>query len=169
MTEFHDLPAETRRMLEKQFPGVAGVRLGFSAAMLKQQRAWPDPCPVSEEELRGEIQALVDGFKALQDRGRKLFDKLPNPPDAEFKGEMPTSVYYTLTDALSIFIDDMPDILCGVERGLGETPEGLLGEWLSSQLKCCGRGSKEPGAGRALLRLIRALDVEEGGHEAAAE
>ncbi len=159
--KIHDLPAEARRKLTERYPGLAAERLGLSAAIHQQQTAWPAECPLSEPELRGEIRALLDGLKALQDRAEALYARLPDPPDAEIEGEMPQSIYGALTDAASMAGGNTPEILKYLDSRLRETPESLCGEWLGEQLERCGGLTGDPGAARALLTLARALATAE--------
>ncbi len=167
------VPLEARRELLGRFTKTArrirrGVRMEFADDLHAGQIAWPEACPLSEAEVRGEIEALYGEVKtiygeleALRNRARKLYDKLPEPPDAEFKDEVPRSIYYALTDAVSMIMDTPEDALSYVEDLLAETPERLRRQWLRSQVEKCLDVINDPESDEPLEKLVSLLCGEE--------
>ena len=154
--------------------GNDGMRLAFSfpETMEAQQRAWPEDAPLSEAELRSELQAIVDAFNALHARAGKLCEKLPPLPEAELDDEVPRGLYFALADALDC-AQSGGDLLEYLESALEATPESLRAEWLQRRLRDPLMDlMAEEGSGieplDVLTRLIRTLSREvgmEGGAE----
>ncbi len=71
----------------------SGVRLVFPESIDAGQRVWPEQCPLSEPELRAEVQAIFDRAKALEVEVRTLKEhagKIRNVEDsaAESRGRV---------------------------------------------------------------------------------
>ena len=161
MTTEYEVPEEIRRRLIACFPGTAGKKFSIYETMHEQQIAWPVECSHSETEIRDELKALVDGFKALRDRARVLFAGLPEPPDAEFESEVPPSVYFTLVDAVALAEENTSDILEFLDKRVTATAESLRNEWLITLLERTGEwpnGKKVSEAIEKLARVVRKTD-----------
>ncbi len=168
------IPAEERRKLLRRLTKTArrigrGVRVEFAEDLLARQIAWPETCPLSEPELRGEIETLNGELKAifgqmeaLSSRAKELYKRLPEPSRAEHR-EVPESLYYAVTDALSAIADTPEDAVSYVEERLAETPESLRQRWLRYELKKCLDVINDPESEESLERLVNLLcgeDVE---------
>ncbi len=145
MAKVYELSDELHRQMLTCFPWCVGepsdrrMRFGFREKIHAQQTAWPAQCPLSEANLRAEIRALSDSAKALEERARKLFARLPEPPHAEYECEVPPSLYFTLVDAVVAAEDDAQTLREELDDGLAATPESLRDKWLSSQLSRIGK------------------------------
>ncbi len=124
----------------------AGLRLELPQSILAGQTGWPEDCPMSEPELRAEVQTLLDDAKALQeslealkDSARELYARLPEAASAELEGELPPSIYFALVDCVSFIIDeDGVNGITGIsylEERLDDTPETMRIDWLKYHLK----------------------------------
>ncbi len=94
-----EIPERLRRELVETFSKTArvlsdsGIRIVFPESIRARQTAWPEDCPLSEPELRAEVQAIVDDPAALEDeeglseRAQELYSRLPQPPIAESERE----------------------------------------------------------------------------------
>ncbi len=166
------IPHEVRRELLRRLTKTArrigrGVRMEFAEDVHALQIAWPEACPLSEPELRGEIETLQGELKAiygeieaLSNRARELYERLPEPPSAE-DSEVPQSLYFALTDALDAIADTPEDALSYVEKRLAETPESLRQEWLRDELKECLDVTYDSESEESLETLVRMLCGEE--------
>ncbi len=132
-----------------------GIRLEFPQAIRDGQTAWPEDCPLSETEMRGEIEGIVDDLAALETRIRELNRRLPAPPEEE-SGARPFSIYYALTDGVSLLEDD-PGALGYVRERLAATPESLRSEWLKYQLMDCLEVMSDTDTKKQLEKLARLL------------
>ncbi len=163
MTKVYELSDELHRQKMACFPWCVGepsdpkMRSGFREKIHAQQIAWPAKCPLSESELREEIKALSDSAKALEDRARGLYARLPEPPDAEFEGEVPPSLYFVLVVAVAVAEDYAQNLREELDRGLAATPERLRDKWLSSQLSRIGRHPRGREADKASDRVVGAV------------
>ncbi len=167
------IPLEVRRELLGRLTKAAGrirrgVRMEFAEDLHAAQIAWPEACPLSEADLRGEIEALYGKLKtiygeveALSNRARELYQKLPESPQAEFDGEVPRSIYYALTDALTMIGDTPEDASSYVGDLLAETPESLRRQWLRSEIKKSLEVINDPESDERLEGLVRMLCGEE--------
>ncbi len=150
----------------------SGVRLVFPESIDAGQRVWPEQCPLSEPELRAEVQAILDRAKALEvevrtlkEHAGKIYARLPKIPPAEIEGELPRGIYYALADCLSFIIDK--DGLRGyfdfsyIEDGLTATPASMRTEWLEQHMERCLGWRKSVETGDPLEELLAALGTEE--------
>ncbi len=99
--------------------------------------AWPEDCPLSEVELRAEMRTVAADIRALDQRVRALFERLPEPAEYDDlevhdRREFPTGVYYELHFALFGLLEE------GLwsetaEEALEQTPESLRQRWLEER------------------------------------
>lgn len=106
----------------------------FPQALTDFQLAWPHDCPLSEEELRREVEELGAQMKALRRRAQELRDLLPEGPcHGEMYESLPPSIYFELTDGIDSVLDPM---LAFTEQRIAEilteTPQNLAFKWLST-------------------------------------
>ena len=141
-----------------------GLRLTFPESICAAQTAWPEDCPLSEPELRAQIgailadrQAVQGRMQALRERARALYVTLPEVAPAEVEGDLPQSVYYALTDALSCIIDDDRDDLGYAEKKFADTPASLRARWLGYHLAKLADNFTSPEVGLTLDELVDAL------------
>ena len=169
-----EVPASARRALLRRFAQTLdqlthrGMRFvfHFPEAIRAQQTAWPENCPLSETELRREVQALRDAGATLEQRGRELYARLPEPPRAELVEFRPLTLYEEFHGALGHFADvGLKWCLEGLERALSETPQSLRAVWLEFELKQCLDVLGDSATKTLVPRLVRELcrqDGEEG-------
>ncbi len=171
-----DLPPRVRQKLAEAFTmtartlSAAGMRLVLPDSIYAGQTAWPEDSPLSEPELRAEVQAIVNDAKvleervgALRERARELYERLPQTPLAEGELDLPQSIYYALADALSCVINDGLDELSYLERKLADTPESLRADWLSYHVGQCVEPFRAPEFAEELERLMAVLSREDAG------
>jgi len=108
-----------------------GLRLSFPDSIKAAQLAWPEDAPLTEPELRREVQALYDDVKAVQDRATKLHARLPEVTSAEINQEAPQSLYYVLNAAVHATTEDFDRFYAYLEEMLSATPDSLLLDWVS--------------------------------------
>lgn len=165
-----ELPPNLHRELRKRLVETAaklsasGLRLELPEAVRTAQTAWPEDCPLSEPELRAEVQSIFDAARALEDqrreikeRARELYARLPRLSEPEAFFEAPQSIYYALTDAVSSAADDGLEDLSYIEEKLADTPESLRAAWLGYHLGECVRELEDPEIEEAVAKLVTAL------------
>ncbi len=120
-----------------------GVQIGlrFSEEKLALQAAWPEDSPLSEAELRAELETARDEVRRIGERLKALAATLPAPPELQRTGagedsfdDVP-SVYGQLTGVLDYIAEEaVAEIESVVEGALAVTPESLRAEWVRGQV-----------------------------------
>ncbi len=133
-------PLEKRKeYLERAIVAVsrAGVRLTFPEHVEAAQTRWPEDCPLSDEDLRGELRSLLEEIGGLSLRAKGLYERLPEPREFQLDDldEVPESLYCMLYNALShLFDDGLAGSTRVIEDALAVTPEAIRMDWLDRQL-----------------------------------
>ncbi len=115
----------------------AGVLLAFPDHVDAAQTRWPEECPLSDEELRGELRSLLAEVGSLSQRAKALCGRLPEPHEFQLDDldAVPESLYLMLYNALSYLIDEgLERSTKVIEDALVVTPEGIRADWLDRRL-----------------------------------
>ncbi len=148
-----------------------GVRLVFPESLHDSQTSWPPDCPLSESEMRAELESILaearsikSDLDALRARGRKILKDLPEEEAPDGYWGRPVSVYYALTDAIDCLCDDncRSDLsLSFAERMAVATPESLRAEWLQRTFNNVLKKLDHPDTRDQLERVRAALFSED--------
>ncbi len=161
-----EVPYRVRQALASAFSETlaklsgGGMRLALEVPdeIRARQNVWPEDAPLSEAELRGELQAMLETARAMRERARELFERLPKASAEEVYYEVPRSHYCVLACALYFAVDEgLEEFVSFLQDSLGATAESLRREWLGLQLRNGLDPLSGPEANELLAILVEAL------------
>ena len=102
--------------------------------MIAWQEEWPEDAPLSEAELREELEGVRAELRAIARRMQALHKRLPEPAyfDMIFDDneEVPETIYFELVSTVAGISDELSGVDDTIRYGLEATAESLRAAWV---------------------------------------